>query len=111
VKIDVESLAKDSRGKQKYNLPKWQNKTQRKVIKAEKYQLLYSVVYIFVRDHSLFMTGVGLAKFNEQLNKMSCPTPCITKKFNDPLHMNSKKIVTPPHTSPPPPDNIINVQK
>jgi hypothetical protein len=27
-----------------YKLPKWQNKTQRKVIKAEKYQLLYSVV-------------------------------------------------------------------
>jgi hypothetical protein len=43
VKIDVGSLAKDSRGKQKYNLPKWQNKTQRKVIKAEKYQLLYVI--------------------------------------------------------------------
>ena len=26
-----------------YDLPKWQNKTQRKVIKAEKHQLLYSV--------------------------------------------------------------------
>ena len=36
-----------------YNLPKWQNKTQRKVIKAEKYQLLYSVV-IFVNFVSNF---------------------------------------------------------
>jgi hypothetical protein len=55
---------------------------------------MYSFVNYLVellRDHSLFMTGGGLAKFNEQLNKMSCPTPCITKKFNDPLHMNSKK--------------------
>jgi hypothetical protein len=25
-----------------------------------------------IRDHSLFMTGGGLAKFNYQLNKMSC---------------------------------------
>jgi hypothetical protein len=29
VKIDVESLAKGSRGKQNYNLPKWQNKTKK----------------------------------------------------------------------------------
>jgi hypothetical protein len=47
VKIDVGSLGKD------YDLPKWQNKTQRKVIKAEKHQLLYSVV-IFVNFVSNF---------------------------------------------------------
>ena len=36
-----------------YDLPKWQNKTQRKVIKAEKHQLLYSVV-IFVNSYPIF---------------------------------------------------------
>jgi hypothetical protein len=42
------------------------------------------------------MTGGGLAKFNQQLNKMSCP-PCITKKFNDPSPPSHelKKIVPP----------------
>ena len=54
-----------------------------------------------LRDHSLFMTGGGLAKFNYQLNKMSSPP---TSQKNSMTHFT--RILKNSNPPPPPPPTV-----